>query len=312
MFRDLYKKANEDIKGDRAILDKSFLKAAQPAAKKSPVFKYSFIGTVAAAAIVLGAVFANPSVFTNVTDNIGKSEENVTENVTEVNLVQIDAVTTMAEQPTKNDTAETKKEIPQKNYTVKQNTIAVEDDYKKAVNETIGATEEPYGVAVMSLWDEADDAYTEGETQSVGMFTLRRPGGNVTEAPEEAETASEGETELATEVSTYAEMPTEVTTQTEDNNAEAEVFSYMHDLSCGYDAMTEGFVNTSVSPVTNKEEAIKRAKNEYSGEYDNVYVYHDPIECIWKVVFCHDDEVASEIIVYMNSDGITLMLVNLA
>ena len=64
MFREVYKKANEDIKGDIQILDRAFLKAAQPVKKKSPIMRYSVIGTLAAAVFIIGAVMVNSNLFT--------------------------------------------------------------------------------------------------------------------------------------------------------------------------------------------------------------------------------------------------------
>ncbi len=316
MFRDLYKKANEDIKGDRAILDKAFLQAAQPDTPKSPVFKYSFVGTVVAAAIVLGAVFANPSVFTNVTDNIGKLEENATEKATEANIIENDTIVAVTMQPAQevNTTTETQKEKTVKNYTVKQNT-AVEDYDRTTAVETVPETEDPYGVAAMSIWGEADDVSAEEGTEVAGTFTLRRPGGNKTDATEDAEVTSESETEvdieLATEVSTDAEMPTEVMSESE--TEAVAVFSYMHD--CEYykagewGVKTNGFVNTGISPVENAHDAIERAKNECTVEYDTVHVSCDMVEKVWRVTFFMSDTPGGDESVYMTYDGVTVLIV---
>lgn len=304
MFRDLYKKANDDMKGDRAILDKAFLQAAQPEKKKSPVFKYSFVGTVVAAVMLVGAVFANPSVFTNRTEELG-----VLDNPTEAQSTAalenneiavagvleadetiedeaaigevIDNKTVLKEQTFKQTTEQTVTVQPKKGGSGGGADVA-------AAEEAEPDGEDEYAVAVMSLDDEDGGiAYEEATEEAVIGFSLRD------------RTLTEETVEEATEV-------------TAEDTA---VFSYMYDLSCGYDAKTDGFVNVDVSPVTTKTEAIERAKrehNEYTAEYDSVYVYRDAIEDVWKVVFCYDDEVGSEIIVYLNSNGITLMLVNLA
>lgn len=279
MFRDLYKKANDEIKGDRAILDKAFLQAAQPVKEKSPVIKYSFIGTVVAAVMVLGAVFANPTVFTNRTEDIGALGEDgdnvtvTTSDDTELNLTVQN-----------NDVAIVNEMVESVDETAVKNSVT-EDKKEKIAMPRVEAAEEQegYGLAVMSF--DGDDAVIEEPTEEVMIKFFIRDRNVVEDVTEEA-TDSIEESVLT--------------------------FSYMYDLSCGYAAVTEGFVNTEVYSVTSREEAIERARKEYNGEYDGVEVYYDPIECVWKVAFWCDDEVASEVVVYMNSDGVTLMIVNLA
>ena len=71
----------------------------------------------------------------------------------------------------------------------------------------------------------------------------------------------------------------------------------------------EGFVNTDISPVTNSEEAVKRAKRELN-EYIVTSVSYDPAESMWRVEFqkCGPDGY-DYIYLYLNSDGITQMIV---
>lgn len=79
LFRKLYKEANECIHGDRAIIDRAFEAAEKPEKKKSNVFKFSAIGTAAAAVIIAGAVFAQYEIFM-------KPAENMIEQSTEAGL----------------------------------------------------------------------------------------------------------------------------------------------------------------------------------------------------------------------------------
>lgn len=300
MFRDLYKKANEDIKGDRAILDRAFLKAAQPEKKKNPVFKYSFIGTVVAAVVLVGAVFANPTVFTNRSKDIGTLTE-----PTEAESVALTAALNdeiaVAEVFETEEAVEVEADAARvtKTKNVVINKTVVDDTaQKEAVNPDSGSgggmdnkaaeEEEPdgedeYSVAVMSL-DGEDDAVVEAVTEEQVKFKIVRPEkGDSEEATEEAD-------EEATEEST----------------SEVEMFSYMYDMSI-YEGITEGFKNTDVSPVANSYDAIERAKNECMVEYDSIAVYHDAIEKVWKVSFYKEDTPGES--VYMNCDGITTLIV---
>ncbi len=63
MFRNVYKEANDCIKGDREILDRAFLQAAQIEKRKSPIMRFSVAGTAVAAVLILGAVFMNSELF---------------------------------------------------------------------------------------------------------------------------------------------------------------------------------------------------------------------------------------------------------
>lgn len=283
MFRDLYKEANDNIKGDRAILDRAFLQAAQPEKKKSPVFKYSFVGTAVAAVMVIGAVFANPTVFTNKSETIGVDESSTpTENATVFKATEDSvtaenneiAIVSSIEDETPINTADTTKVTTSKPKSGSQ---------KAAEADRAETFENDYNLAVMSLEDE-EGAAIEAATEEQVVFKIARPEADVEDIAEEVTESIE----------------------------EVEVFSYLYDMNCGYDMMTDGFRNTDISPVTSREEAIGRALSECTVEYDGVYVAYDPVEGVWRVTFSCDDEVASEQIVWMNSDGVTLGIVYLA
>ena len=280
MFRELYKEANDCVKGDRGILDKAFLQAAQPEKKKNPVYKYSVIGTAVAAVMVLGAVFANPTVFTNRSETIGLPDATPTESV-----VATEAYMTTAEndEVAPANSTFTADEAPIVNFKTKvTGTQETRADIPVYTDSKDGGNGE-YDAVVMSLEDE-NGAFVEEATEEQVMFKIVRPERNDAVTEE----ASEEEAE------------------------EVEAFSYMYDMSCGYDMMTEGFMNTDVCPVTNRKEAIERAMNECTVDYKNIYVEYDMVEGVWKITFSCDDEVASEQIVYMNTDGITLGIVYLA
>ena len=323
MFRDLYKKANDDIKGDRAILDRAFLQAARPVKQKNPVIKYSFIGTAVAAAVVLGAVFTNPSVFTNVTDEIGMYSEatEAKENSTAYNDFRRDSV--KVEVPT--ESAVNKEAVTQEkvNFTAdKKDTKAtaeaapIEENSADIVQS--GATidehaqiTEDYGIATMSLIDE-EDSVIETVTEEVRTgFSLRNIPQDETEYPRDGEAAEE---EAPSE-----EAPTEASTEIKSagggssDEISVGVFSYLHDADYykvgEWGVKSTGFVNTTPTSVANADEAIELAKRECTVDYDSVMVSYDPIECVWKVTFYTEGSVGGDESVYLNSVGVTVLIV---
>jgi hypothetical protein len=59
LFRKIYKEANDSIHGDRAVLDRAFEMAEKPEKKEKKILKYSFVGTAAAAVLIVCALFVN-------------------------------------------------------------------------------------------------------------------------------------------------------------------------------------------------------------------------------------------------------------
>ncbi len=73
--------------------------------------------------------------------------------------------------------------------------------------------------------------------------------------------------------------------------------------------ISEGFKNTSESPVTNSTEATERAKGECTIEYDTVTVLYDGWDNIWSVTFYTRGTLGGCQTVYLDSKGITLLIV---
>ena len=71
---------------------------------------------------------------------------------------------------------------------------------------------------------------------------------------------------------------------------------------------TSGFVNTSKVDLSfgNVEE---HAKNECIIEYDSIRTYLDTAECMWKVVFYTEGSSFETQTVYLDYDGITVLIV---
>ncbi len=72
---------------------------------------------------------------------------------------------------------------------------------------------------------------------------------------------------------------------------------------------TEGFKNTSEQAVTNSAEAVERAKNECTIEYDTVTVLRDDRDKMWSVTFSTRNIPGGCQTVYLNNEGITLLIV---
>ena len=71
----------------------------------------------------------------------------------------------------------------------------------------------------------------------------------------------------------------------------------------------EGFVNVSEQKIDTLQSAIERAGRECTVEYDAVRVYYDDTASIWKVVFYVSGTVGGDQSIYLNSSGITQLIV---
>jgi len=72
---------------------------------------------------------------------------------------------------------------------------------------------------------------------------------------------------------------------------------------------TSGFKNTSKQTVTNSAEAAERAKNECTIEYDTVTVLRDGWDYVWSVTFSTQGTLGGCQTVYLNDEGVTLLIV---
>ncbi len=72
---------------------------------------------------------------------------------------------------------------------------------------------------------------------------------------------------------------------------------------------TEGFKNTSEQALTNSAEAVERAKTECTIEYDAVTVLRDGWDKMWSVTFSTRNTLGGCQTVYLDSNGITLLIV---
>ncbi len=72
---------------------------------------------------------------------------------------------------------------------------------------------------------------------------------------------------------------------------------------------TDGFKNTSEQAVTNSAEAVERAKRECTVGYDTITVLRDGWDEIWSVTFSTRGTLGGCQTVYINSNGLTLLIV---
>jgi len=92
-------------------------------------------------------------------------------------------------------------------------------------------------------------------------------------------------------------------------------FSYDDDmffLGDNKDALiTKGFVNTAENPITDEEDAVDLALNEFNYGYDTVAPYYDKYSDVWKVSIYHKNMIEDSLRtdVYLSSSGITLAMI---
>ena len=73
--------------------------------------------------------------------------------------------------------------------------------------------------------------------------------------------------------------------------------------------VSEGFKNTSESPVRQKEDAVKLAKNEVTIDYNNISVYYDKKGDMWMVNFSTRNVDGGDQSVYIDKNGMTRLIV---
>ena len=173
------------------------------------------------------------------------------------------------------------------------------------------------GIMTLGADGEADSVYEGTTEEAMITFKMTRPGTGSNEEVTEIATEEANEEETINEMVTEAtgEEATETATEEEtEEKAEetAQNFSYMYDKSVYKEGeagvVTEGFVNTEPSPITNSLDAIARAKNECTVEYTRTTVFRDSIEDMWMVNF-GTDVPGGDQSVYMTGDGVTTLIV---
>lgn len=98
-----------------------------------------------------------------------------------------------------------------------------------------------------------------------------------------------------------------------DNNIDITMFSYADDVATytkGSPGVKHtGFKNTTEHHVSCGTQALERAKNECTVEYNHTHVYYDEEANVWMVLFYKRNTLGGGQSVYMDADGKTLMIV---
>ena len=75
---------------------------------------------------------------------------------------------------------------------------------------------------------------------------------------------------------------------------------------------TDGFVNTGEIEMDGGfPSAIERAKAEVDIDYDLIQTFYDSAECVWKVLFSNSKQMGGNEVVYLNTKGVTLLIVKM-
>ena len=72
---------------------------------------------------------------------------------------------------------------------------------------------------------------------------------------------------------------------------------------------SEGFVNTESAPISRIWDAKTQARNECTIEYDTVTVNYDETAQVWEVTYSTANTLGNCQSVYMDENGVTLLIV---
>ena len=96
-------------------------------------------------------------------------------------------------------------------------------------------------------------------------------------------------------------------------NTEVSAFSYSEHAEIYEDGSPgvkhSGFVNTNESKIASAEDALERAKKECTIEWDTSHVSFDKELSVWMVSFYTEGMLGGDQCVYLDSNGITLLIV---
>ena len=97
------------------------------------------------------------------------------------------------------------------------------------------------------------------------------------------------------------------------SNIEVSSFSYSEHAEIYKDnnpgVKHDGFKNTNESKLSNAEDALERAKKECTIEWDTSHVSFDKELSVWMVSFYTEGMLGGDQCVYLDSNGITLLIV---
>ena len=176
----------------------------------------------------------------------------------------------------------------------------------------IGAEENGNQISIYMEYDFHDNAYTKTEI----CFTFHEDGSLA--AIQEIKHCHDGSTvvDISMEVLDTPEAEIKALIDNQDVS-KPPVFSWAEDKDKYPNAQTDGFKNTAKSPVKSMEDALWFADKECTmppqgpaGErYNIVEIAYDPDAGIWRVLLQYSQNIDGDQIIYINDDGITVMMV---
>ena len=179
-------------------------------------------------------------------------------------------------------------------------------------SKVIGAEEKVNQISVYMEYDFHDNAYTKTEI----CFTFHEDGSLA--AIQEIKHCHDGSTvvDISMEILDTPEAEIKALIDSQDVS-KPPVFSWAEDKDKYPNAKTEGFKNTTKSSVKSMEDALWFADKECTmppqgpaGErYNIVEIAYDPDAGIWRVFLRYSQNIDGDQIIYINEDGITVMVV---
>ncbi len=73
--------------------------------------------------------------------------------------------------------------------------------------------------------------------------------------------------------------------------------------------VSDGFKNTSEVEINKVEDAVNRAKNECTVKYNETIISYDDVADVWSTTFCKTNVVGGDQTIYMDGNGVTLLIV---
>ncbi len=227
MYKRIYKKACEEIKGDRdAILNKAFERAAEPEKKKSPILKYSVIGTAAAAVIVAGAVILNWDVIKIPLDDIVSEDSAEIIEESQSEAASGETAETEADEAVTAAEAETEKAV--QTAVVTEETAAETEPAAKVTPKTQETAEVTEEEAVM-FEDSAEEA---ADAETATEFGLSRGRSMITETEDMDENVDE---DAGGEVTGSLTSASSTAGTAGGESAKTEVVAVSEDDDCDYE-----------------------------------------------------------------------------
>ncbi|MGM9550728.1 MAG: hypothetical protein ACI3XA_00555 [Clostridia bacterium] len=314
MFKDVYKSANDCIKGDREILDKAFLQAAQPEKTSSPIWKFSALGTAVVAVVVAGAIFMNSELFLEKGKDIkpvGEDDSVITQEKSERIMSEKEDISALEDKAAvlANDLVSDENEA--------ENNINL-PEFSNTSDGDLSVTKENQTEKGKST------AETKPDTSSIAVGSTNVSGANSAEKQEPKSVISEDTPETNNEAAVFSNRRS-VEDEAENITAEVGVATmsfFEEDEVVNENDEDAGLMVSSYMPKTEEtsaydeddawdesenviteDEAVEVAKSVCTVEYDNIDVSYDNETRLWRITFLKNDTVGGCQTVFVEFSG---------